>query len=188
MVRKNLLSEQEIAFENDCKVIDLSLEYPGYTGKENFAIASDLTEEEIWNKYSNIVINVSPFILLSKEHGEIIRVYHREQERLIKSDKRHLDIYGYKEGRTEKYGDEVIYGYEDSLQKYLTEEIKTDIEKRVHKALGSLNSIQRRRLAKALIDKKSSRKIAKEEGVNYSTVDKSINAAIKKFIKNYENH
>ena len=188
MVRKNLLSEQEIAFENDCKVIDLSLEYPGYTGKENFAIASNLTEEEIWNKYSNIVINVSPFILLSKEHEEIIRDYHREQERLIKSDKRHLDIYGYKEGRSEKYRDEATYGYEDPLQKYLTEEIKADIERKVHKALGSLNSIQRRRLVKALVEKKSSREIAREEGVNYSTVIKSINAAIKKFIKKYENH
>lgn len=188
MVRKNLLSEQEIAFENDCKVIDLSLEYPGYTGKENFAIASDLSEEEIWDKYPNIVVNVSPFILLSKEHGEVIRDYHREQERLIKSDKRHLDLYGYKEGRTEKYRDDAIYGYVDPLQEYLTEEIKADIERRVHKALGSLNSIQRRRLVKALIEKKSSREIAREEGVNYSTVDKSINAAIKKFIKNYENH
>ena len=188
MVRKNLLSEQEIAFENDCKVIDLSLEYPGYTGKENFAIASDLSEEEIWDKYSNIVVNVSPFILLSKEHGEVIRDYHREQERLIKNDKRHLDIYGYKEGRSEKYRDEAAYGYEDPLQKYLTEEIKADIERKVHKALGLLNSIQRRRLVKALIEKKSSREIAREEGVNYSTVDKSINAAIKKFIKNYENH
>mgnify|MGYP004553283965 FL=1 len=186
MVRNNLLSEQEIAFENDCKVIDLSLEYPGYTGKENFAIASDLSEEEIWDKYSNIVVNVSPFILLSKEHGEVIRDYHREQERLIKNDKRHLDIYGYKEGRSEKYRDDAIYGYVDPLQKYLTEEFKKDIEQRVHKALATLKPIQRRRLIKALIDKKSSREIAKEEGVNYSTVDKSINAAIKNFIENYE--
>ena len=34
-------------FKCDCKVINLSYEYPGYTGEEKWAIITDLTEEEL---------------------------------------------------------------------------------------------------------------------------------------------
>ena len=48
-------------------------------------------------------------------------------------------------------------------------------------------SVQRERLLKSVLLGISSRKIAKEEGINYSSVDKSIAAAIKNFKKFYEN-
>ena len=42
-------------FKCDCKVINLSYEYPGYTGKEKWAIITDLTEEELIEKYEEII-------------------------------------------------------------------------------------------------------------------------------------
>ena len=59
--------------------------------------------------------------------------------------------------------------------------------KKVRKALAMLQPIQRERLLKNIIRGISSREIAKEEGVNYSSVDKSIAAAKKNFKKFYEN-
>ena len=41
------LSALDEQFKYECKVINLSYEYPGYTGKEKWAIITDLTEEEL---------------------------------------------------------------------------------------------------------------------------------------------
>ena len=49
-----------------------------------------------------------------------------------------------------------------------------------------MKPIQRDRLIKNVVRGLSSRKIAKEEGVNYSTVDKSIKAAKKNFRRIFE--
>ena len=58
---------------------------------------------------------------------------------------------------------------------------------KVRKVLEMLKPVQRERLIKAILLGMSSRKIAKEEGVYYSVVDKSIAAARKNFKKFYEN-
>ena len=58
---------------------------------------------------------------------------------------------------------------------------------KVRKVLEMLKPVQRERLIKAIFLGMSSRKIAKEEGVYYSVVDKSIAAARKNFKKFYEN-
>ena len=58
---------------------------------------------------------------------------------------------------------------------------------KVRQVLDMLKPIQRERLIKAILLGLSSRKIAKEEGVNYSVVDKSLAAARKNFKKFYEN-
>ena len=54
---------------------------------------------------------------------------------------------------------------------------------RMKEALSRLKPIQRDRLIKFFFKKKSSRTIAKEEGVAYSAVDKSIAIAIKNLKK-----
>ena len=54
-------------------------------------------------------------------------------------------------------------------------------------ALSMLQPLQRERLVKNVCCGLSSRAIAKQEGVYYSSVDKSIAAAKKNFIKFYEN-
>lgn len=41
------LSAFDAQFKYECKVINLSYEYPGYTGKEKWAIITDLTEKNL---------------------------------------------------------------------------------------------------------------------------------------------
>lgn len=49
------LSALDEQFKYECKVINLSYEYPGYTGKEKWAIITDLTEKELIEKYDEII-------------------------------------------------------------------------------------------------------------------------------------
>ena len=46
-------------FKCDCKVINLSYEYPGYTGDEKWVIITDLTEKELIEKYDEIISSQS---------------------------------------------------------------------------------------------------------------------------------
>lgn len=51
MTNKLTLTEQEELFAKDCKLINLKYEYDGYTGTEKWAVVTELTEEELWDKY-----------------------------------------------------------------------------------------------------------------------------------------
>lgn len=42
-------------FQNECKVVNLRYEYEGYIGKEQWAVISELSEEEILEKYKPFV-------------------------------------------------------------------------------------------------------------------------------------
>ena len=67
------------------------------------------------------------------------------------------------------------------------EELRLQEIEKVRKTLSLLHPIQRKRLVQNICCNLSSRTIAKQEGVNYSSVDKSIIAAKKKFKKIFEN-
>lgn len=61
MTNKLTLTEQEELFAKDCKLINLKYEYDGYTGTEKWAIITELTEEELWDKYPDIIGRYIPF-------------------------------------------------------------------------------------------------------------------------------
>lgn len=54
-------------FHNECKLINLKYEYEGYIGEEQWAIISVLPEKDLFEKYSDIVKQYMPFVLLSAE-------------------------------------------------------------------------------------------------------------------------
>lgn len=51
MTNKLTLTEQEELFAKDCKLINLKYEYNGYTGDERWAIITELSVKELWEKY-----------------------------------------------------------------------------------------------------------------------------------------
>ena len=94
----------------------------------------------------------------------------------------------------EQFHPKSIAPFIDPFDKAEEEQIEEEKEKlrqlelsKVRQALSMLQPVQRERLLKSVLLGISSRKIAKEEGINYSSVDKSIAAAIKNFKKFYEN-
>ena len=50
MTKKLTLAEQEELFAKDCKLINLKYEYSGYTGDERWAIITELSVKELWEK------------------------------------------------------------------------------------------------------------------------------------------
>ena len=193
---KNLytLAEQEELFTSECKLINLRYEYSGYVGEKLWAIITELSEEELFIKYPDIAKRYIPFVLMSVAQGEVIYEAKRNDDKYDKRNKRTLDAYGYDDDISEQFHKELIVPYIDPIE--AEENARLDEEKKkqrtleivkVRKVLSMLQPIQKQRLLKYVIEGKSAREIAKEEGTYHSSVTKSINAAIKNFKKFYVN-
>lgn len=191
---KLTLTEQEELFAKDCKLINLRYEYTNYTGKEKWAVITELTEKELRKKYPDIIKRYTPFVLLSMAQGEVINEADRNDDKYEKRAKRTLDVYGYEDDISEQFHRELITPFADPFEQAEEEQLEIEKEQlsrmeiaKVRKVLEMMKPIQKERLCKVVLLGLSSRKIAQEEGVNYSAVDKSIAAAIKNFKKYYEN-
>ena len=194
MQKKLNTAQQETLFASECKLINLRYEYQGYTGTEIWAIVSELSEKELFEKYPDVISRYTPFVLLSIEQGKVIDESYRNTHKYEMRCKRTYDLYDYKDGIAECFHNELITPFVDSFEQEELDKAARKLEKerikmikKVRKALAMLQPIQRERLLKNIIRGLSSREIAKEEGVNYSSVDKSIAAAKKNFKKFYEN-
>lgn len=191
---KLTLTEQEELFAKDCKLINLRYEYTNYTGKEKWAVVTELTEKMLRKKYPDIIKRYTPFVLLSMAQGEVINESDRNDDKYGKRAKRTLDVYGYEDDISEQFHRELITPFADPFEQAEEEQLEIEKEQlrrmeiaKVRKVLEMMKPIQKERLCKVVLMGLSSRKIAQEEGVNYSAVDKSIAAAIKNFKKYYEN-
>lgn len=191
---KLTLTEQEELFAKDCKLINLRYEYTNYTGKEKWAVVTELTEKKLRKKYPDIIKRYTPFVLLSMAQGEVINEADRNDDKYEKRAKRTLDVYGYEDDISEQFHRELITPFADPFEQAEEEQLEIEKEQlrrmeiaKVRKVLEMMKPIQKERLCKLVLMGLSSRKIAQEEGVNYSAVDKSIAAAIKNFKKYYEN-
>ena len=191
---KLTLTEQEELFAKDCKLINLRYEYTNYTGKEKWAVVTELTEKKLRKKYPDIIKRYAPFVLLSMAQGEVINESDRNDDKYEKRAKRTLDVYGYEDDISEQFHRELITPFADPFEQAEEEQLEIEKEQlrrmeiaKVRKVLEMMKPIQKERLCKVVLLGLSSRKIAQEEGVNYSAVDKSIAAAIKNFKKYYEN-
>ena len=194
MKKQFTLAEQEELFTSECKLINLQYEYTGYMGQERWAIITELSEEDLFAKYPDVVNRYIPFVLMSVAQGEVIYESKRNDDKYDKRNKRTLDAYGYEDEISQLLHKEIIVPYIDAIEAeenaLLDEErkIQRSIEiAKVRKVLSMLQPIQKQRLLKHIIEGKTVREIAREEGTYHSSVTKSINAAIKNFKKFYEN-
>lgn len=176
-MKKLTVNEQEELFAQDCKLINLRYEYSGFTGTEKWAIVTELSEEALWDKYPDIISRYMPFILLSMAQGEVISESHRNDDKYEKRSKRTIDMYGYEDDVFEQFHPKSITPFIDPFDKAEEEQIEEEKERlrqlelsKVRQALSMLQPVQRERLLKSVLLGISSRKIAKEEGINYSSV------------------
>lgn len=54
-------TQQKELFAKDCKLINLKYEYTGYIGQEKWAIVSELSEQELFEKYPDEVKKYIPY-------------------------------------------------------------------------------------------------------------------------------
>lgn len=153
------LSALDEQFKYECKVINLSYEYPGYTGKEKWAIITDLTEKELIEKYDEIISSYKPFILLFSLFGSVRADYIRNEDKFSKRAKRSISIFDFSE-ETEEHHTEIA---SNELEE---EAISNEMAKQVQAAIAQLKPIQRERLIKYFFEGKTLLQIAVAEFKN----------------------
>ena len=164
-------------FKQECKVINLKYEYPGYKGTVLWAIITDLSENELLYKYPNEIEAFSPFICIPLSQGEIFDEYHRNEDKFQKRNKNNGHIFDLVDGEFEAHHKELaINDMEDRIV------LNFELSK-LKFAINRLNPIQKQRLLKYYFMDKTIRQIAKEESVNISAVNKSILSALENLKK-----
>ena len=175
-------------FQNKCKVINLKYEYEGYTGEEQWAIISELTKKELFEKYPEIVKQYMPFVLLSVEQGKAVYEFRRNESKFYKRSKNNEDAFGYDDELIGIFHSEVFVP--DFFEQQITEEYEENRYqlkmKLLDKALSSLTEKQYKYLITRYVANKSAREIAEAEGVSHQAIEKHLNAAVKKLKKIFE--
>ncbi len=164
-------------FKKDCKVLSLAKEYPGYVGYEKYMILTDLTKDELNQKYSVLLNNYEPYIIGSSQLYSPIADYEKNEDKFEKRNARNTISICVDEDADNTF---------ESLQvgDYLTElsEQQDADEKRrlIHTALGTLTDSQRRRLLMWAIDGMTEEEIAMREGSSQQAISKNLDKARKK--------
>ena len=179
-------------FKKFCKVLYLEREYPNHLGNADWLIISDLSEEQLQKRFSETLSKYIPYILLSNEQGEPILESIRNNHKHEMRSKRTTEPFNYDDELLPLFHYELLSFVdpleekEKIIERAKEEHALDELIIKVQKTLSLMKPIQRDRLIKNVVRGLSSRKIAKEEGVNYSTVDKSIRAAKKNFRRIFE--
>lgn len=172
-MNNTIISALDEQFKNDCEVINLKYEYPGYTGTERWAIITDLSKRELNKRYAEQVVPYKPFIVLSASFGNVRDDYRRNEKKHEMRVLRHGHAFDFSEETEEHHSEIATSNVEDE---YLREE--TYAELRV--AIMALEDTQKKRIIKYFFDGKTYKQIAEEEGVSFQAVAKSIDNAVKK--------
>jgi len=180
-------NERKESFKSECKVINLKYEYEGYNGTEKWAIISELTETELFEKYPDEVEQYVPFVLLSVEQGKAIAEFNRNEDKFKKRRQNNESGFGYDE-LTETEHSEVAVP--DFLEQKENDEYYENREEQkmqlLVQAMASLTEKQYKYLVMRYVEGKSVKEIAAEEGVSHQAIDKHISSAKKKFEKVFE--
>lgn len=174
-------------FDNDCKVISLVAEYEGYTGKERYAIITDLTEDELNARYSKRINRFRPFIILTKEMGEVITEHtnceKKHDMRIARGDIYLHDIDDYELIHLSLFvdDDQTIRERNHAARKE-----RQRINRISRKALMTLTPKQRDYLYRHYILNMTIRDIAAEDGLNRNTVWEIFSSGRKKYKKAVE--
>lgn len=168
---KSQLDVLKEEFQNECKVINLKYEYEEYIGKEQWAIISELSEEEILEKYKPIVQDYIPFIVLPPIYGEVQQQFRRnENKHYMRMVRGHF--YSLEEDLEEHHPEIAV---EDCIDQIFAQEQSREL----WEAINSLNEKQRKRLIAYYFEGKTYREIADEEGVDHKAIIRSVEIALK---------
>ena len=170
-------------FEEDCKIINLKYEYPGYIGEAKFGVITALSEDELEQRYSDQLGEYRPYIVLSPAFGEIRAEFVKNEWKNDKRQLRHDSCFGFDEN-TELHHQEIVV--QDPLYELILSEERAERNSKLREGLLLLSETQRRRIIQYFVLSKNLMEIAAQEGKSLSTIHESICSALKKLKKFYE--
>ena len=177
-MKENKTITLEEQFAEECEVIDLRYEYSGYTGFEKYAIITGLTEEELYEKYAELIQGYKPFLLLTPDFGEVRDEFRRNEKKHQMRAIRSVDAFSYDDEVITAFHPELITG--DFTLQLIERELYAEIKTLVNK----LPEKQRRRIEQYYYENKTLREIAEIEGVHYSNIKHILDNAIKNLRNN----
>lgn len=167
-------------FALECKAINLSYEYDGYTGEERYAIITALSETEMLDKYADILDYYSPYVVLTVEQGAAIIEHQNNEAKYRMRSLRYGHAFDISDGEFEEHHPEFAV-CEDIIEKI---ELQNQI-KQLREAIATLPEVQKRRLIKYFFEGKTYVQIGTEEGVDPNSVRGSVEVAIKNLKKHF---
>lgn len=169
-------------FKKECKLINLTYEYPGYVGEKQWAIITDLTEAEILNKYTTLIQNFKPFIVLPSTFNDLRNNYIWNEKKHYWRSKRKNDSFNFSEHTVEHHP-------ELQLRSTENEYFEKEQFQIINKAIKSLHPLQMICIIKFFFCGESLHQISIEENKSYSTIYESYLSALsilKKLLKSAE--
>lgn len=170
----NITYTLEVSSKEECHIINLPMEYPQFTGSEEWAIFSVLPEAELRVKYAAIIKRYEPFVYMTMEQYDPIR-------KSRNNDRSH---------RRRCSTDVVPFTYEDDLSEKCNDTILlTDPFEgkpnwtKLYLALEQLAPKRRIRIEKHYFDGVSFAEIAREENVSTQAVQQSVERSLAKLAK-----
>ena len=169
-------------FTNECKIINLKHEYEGYKDEIQWAIITELTEEELYQKYPTEIQTYIPFIKLSISQGKVFEDSERYEAKHRMRAIRHGHNFDITDEEFERHHHELLVcSVED-------ETIQQEETKKIKEALSTLSESQRNRIYKHYFLQMIYSEIAREEGVKHTSVKESIEVSIKKLKTFFAKH
>lgn len=162
-------------------VLYLKYEYPGYTDNVKCGIITPLSEEELIEKYGNMLDVFKPYVLLPAEMQEIHTTYKNNEEK-HKARLRKASQFNFEDGETEIFHPEIA---EPDFTLELFNGDNSESVCAIKEAFAMLTEVQQNRVSEHLLKGKSLLQISKEEGKAYSAVYESYTSAIKRLKKLY---
>ena len=104
-------------------------EYNGYTRDEKWAIITELSVKELWEKYPLVIERYSPFVHLSIAQGEVIDDANRNEDKYAKRSSRTLDCYGYDDEMSSQFHKELAIMFDDPFERAEEERLELEREK-----------------------------------------------------------
>ena len=153
------------------ELISLEVEYPGIQGGCRWAVATDLSREELFQKYGEELEMYNPLLLITPEQAEAFKEYNRNEEKHKKRALRCHDPRGYMEGQ--EWSQHAMNFISSGLE---MDDVLNSVYLRV--AYNQLSPIQKIRLSLYFFCGLPEEKIAEIGGVSQQAVHKSIVGAI----------
>ena len=183
---KTYVTEFDQDFKEDCTIINLETEYPGYTGDVKYLVLTDLPEEEIEDKYGEILCGYRPYITWRKSAMlEIKNDFQRNEDKHAKRAARKEESDW--DGTSQEQGSRLTKAYDEGFEEKMEEAACAfEQETAIRRAFMSLSDRQKKRIWLRAGFSFTYEQIGKIEGINAKNAWKSIGAAIESLKKNYE--
>lgn len=162
-------------FKSICKFFICEEEYPGWTGTEKAAVITELSEEELVIRFPKIMEELSPFLLMTPKHGEVIQESHRNNNKFKMRGIRSESSFGFDEDTSECHEEATEENFEENLL----------ISLLLQEGLAVLTQTQRQRVSDHYLHYMSFREIAELQSADPSSIRESVIAGIEKMRKHF---